>query len=214
MTGEEFLQTFWVPWAHETDIINGEVAHLIGPSVVEFYTDPTRHYHTLQHVMDCLTAAGKLELGTHPASVLAVVFHDLIYNPLSGRNEAQSAELGAIFTRVMTGSGLMGAVVHHAITCTGHRSWAVSAVSQTVCDADLSPLAKPWEEFQQDCARIRKEYQHVSNRNYIKGRKAIVRRLLERDPLFQTETAAELWELDAKRNLRRHLDELNGGGDE
>lgn len=214
MTGEEFLQTFWFPWAHESDQINGEVARLIGPSVVEFYTDPIRHYHTLRHVMDCVEAAAKLELGPHPAAVLALVFHDAVYNPLSTRNEEQSAELGSVFTHMLTGSALTAAVVHHAILCTGHRSRAVSNLAQTVCDADLASLAKPWEEFDADCKAIRQEYKHVSTRNYIKGRKAILRRLVDRERIYQTETAYDLWETQAKANLRKHLDQLSGGGDD
>ena len=68
-------------------------------SVVARHREPHRHYHTLRHVCWVLrhvaTLAGKGLTRDLGAVVAAACFHDVIYDPTAGDNEAASAALAA-----------------------------------------------------------------------------------------------------------------------
>src|SRR5690606_12112501 len=59
------------------------------------YGESWRHYHTLDHVADCLERLDAWKsLAQRPEEVeLALWFHDAIYVPWKGSNEEKSAEL-------------------------------------------------------------------------------------------------------------------------
>jgi predicted metal-dependent HD superfamily phosphohydrolase len=54
-------------------------------------------------------------------------------------------------------------------------------------------------------ATVREDYAHIGDADFAAGRAAVVRRLLELDPLFHTERARELWLDAARRNLQGEL---------
>jgi len=57
------------------------------------YAEPQRHYHSLQHLGECLTHFQAVRhLAAHPGEVaLALWFHDAVYDPKGKDNEALSA---------------------------------------------------------------------------------------------------------------------------
>ena len=55
------------------------------------YTEPHRRYHDLRHIADMLCKGEALKLSDE--QVMAVWFHDAIYDPTSKTNEADSAVL-------------------------------------------------------------------------------------------------------------------------
>src|SRR5690606_31119292 len=59
------------------------------------YAETHRHYHTTQHLMECLATFAELAgLADSPHAVeLAIWFHDAIYLPMRSDNEERSAEL-------------------------------------------------------------------------------------------------------------------------
>ncbi len=58
------------------------------------YSEPHRHYHTLQHLEECLSLFASLrDLAAHPAELeIALWFHDAIYDVKRDDNEALCAE--------------------------------------------------------------------------------------------------------------------------
>ena len=61
------------------------------------HAGPGRHYHTLQHLSECLTLFAEVApLAHHPGEVaIALWFHDAIYVPRAPDNEARSAAWAA-----------------------------------------------------------------------------------------------------------------------
>lgn len=78
---------------------DSDLSHRIWQAVQESYGAPTRHYHNLQHLHEMLgwleraAAAGALPSPQPPAVVLAVFFHDIVYDAQRHDNEEASALL-------------------------------------------------------------------------------------------------------------------------
>ena len=78
-----------------------------------------------------------------------------------------------------------------------------------LCDADLSVLGSEPGQYARYVAAVRKDFAHVGDADFAAGRAAVVRHLLDLDPLFNTDRARELWLEAARRNL---ADELETSG--
>ena len=74
-----------------------------------------------------------------------------------------------------------------------------------LCDADLSVLGGEPEPYARYVAAVREDYAHIGDADFAAGRAAVVRHLLELDPLFHSQRARELWLDAAHRNLRGEL---------
>src|SRR6478735_9180828 len=68
-------------------------AYPVFDRLVAAYSEPHRHYHTLEHLAEVFRVVGRL--GGGPAVELAVWFHDAVYDPRSADNEGLSADLVA-----------------------------------------------------------------------------------------------------------------------
>ncbi|MNY78383.1 hypothetical protein D3C86_2186040 [compost metagenome] len=54
-------------------------------------------------------------------------------------------------------------------------------------------------------ADVRQDYAHIGDADFAAGRAAVVRQLLDLDPLFRTQRAKQLWLEAAHRNLLGEL---------
>ena len=72
-------------------------------------------------------------------------------------------------------------------------------------DADLSVLGGHPEAYARYRAAVREDFAHIGDADFSAGRAAVVRRLLQLDPLFHTERGRGLWLAAARRNLLGEL---------
>jgi len=168
------------------------------------YQEPQRHYHTLEHVAAMLHQGRQFPLDEE--QVMAVWFHDAVYDPASDQNEQKSARLASKW--LAKGGWEVDAIerVGRMILDTrGHLPSSLQA--EPVLDLDLMSLAVTWPAFQTNTAAIRAEYCHVADDDFAAGRRKFFAKLLERDRLFFTPWGATL-EAPARANLRRAISEL------
>ena len=59
---------------------------------IERYNEPHRYWHNLDHIKNMINCAKSRNILSDDL-FLAIVFHDIIYNPKVNNNEEQSAEL-------------------------------------------------------------------------------------------------------------------------
>ncbi|MDQ0632228.1 putative metal-dependent HD superfamily phosphohydrolase [Arthrobacter pascens] len=167
-----------------------------------------RQYHGCTHLLAVLEA---LDLLTEPAEpprtvLLAAWFHDAVYRGVAGQDEEESARLAE---DRLAGTGLPDAEIEEVARLvrltSDHRPDPGDDDGALLCDADLSVLGGDPEPYARYVAAVRKDYAHIGDADFAAGRAAVVRHLLELDPLFHSQRARELWLDAARRNLQGEL---------
>ena len=175
------------------------------------YSQSHRHYHTRVHVEQVLQSID--ELSPQPsdrlALTLAVWFHDAIYAPGRTDNEERSAHLAVETLEVIGVSPDVRREVARLITLTAtHLPDAGDVPGAVLCDADLSILASPSEQYAKYARWIRAEYELIPDDNFRRGRAAILRRFLERPTVFHTDIGRSRWESAARSNIQNEIAKL------
>jgi len=167
-----------------------------------------RRYHGRTHLLAVLEALDLLcAPATPPRTVqLAAWFHDAVYRGAAGQDEEDSARLAE---ERLAHAGLPGADIEEVARLvrltSDHRPEPGDDDGALLCDADLSVLGGEPEPYARYVAAVREDYAHIGDADFAAGRAAVVRRLLDLDPLFHSERARELWLDAARRNLQGEL---------
>ena len=77
-----------------------------------------------------------------------------------------------------------------------------------LCDADLAVLARDPAGYADYVAAVRREYAHVPDELFRRGRAMILRGLLAQNVLFRTPLAHSRWEATARANVTAELRDL------
>jgi predicted metal-dependent HD superfamily phosphohydrolase len=174
------------------------------------YREPLRAYHTLDHIAALLALFD--EHGTcarEPDAVrLAILYHDIVYNPRRHDNEAASA---AVAVRDLTALGAPPALIARVaalVLATQHGAAPPDRTDTDLClllDLDLSVLAAAPAIYDAYAAAIRREYAHVPGLLYRPGRRKVLQRFVDTVPLYLTPHLADRWDAAARQNLRREI---------
>jgi len=179
------------------------------------WAEPHRAYHTPAHLAHVLAVVGELRAAGEPVSdpaavVLAAWYHDAVYDPRAGDNEARSADLAR---RHLAGLGAdadrIARVADLVLTTRDHR--ATDADAAVLVDADLAILAVPPADYAAYVAAVRTEYGFVPEAAWRTGRAAVVAGFLARPRLFATATQHARADAAARANLASELDALRAG---
>lgn len=185
-------------------------------AVVARYAEPHRAYHTLAHVLECLSwLAASRELAERPFEVeLALLYHDVVYDPGRVDNEARSAD---VFRDDARACGLPEAAASRIaalIESTAHQGGAPRDLRDAdvalVHDIDLSILGASPHLFARYEAQIREEYRHVEEALFRAGRETVLRSFLETTSIYATPFFGQRLEAQARTNLGRSLAALRG----
>ncbi|CAD8207526.1 unnamed protein product [Paramecium octaurelia] len=147
--------------------------------LVDYYSQPQRHYHTLRHIYDMLR---QLKGAKNIRNVkLATFFHDAIYYPKIHDNEEKSCLL---FQQFAKECNIDSEVVSIFILQTKSHQTDVPFLPEDdltdlmiFLDADMSILeSDAYPVYAQD---IRKEYSHFPDKEYKTGRIAVLQKFLQ-----------------------------------
>ena len=174
------------------------------------YSEPHRHYHTLDHIAACL---GWLDHYRHLAAdplclELALWAHDVIYDPRASDNEARSADWFAQQFADSTLTDQQRARVHELILATIHPHPPTDPDMALLQDIDLSILGADAELYDRYEGWIRQEYEFVPEAAFRKGRSAVLESFLDQGVIYHTAELREKLELPARENLCRALKNL------
>lgn len=181
--------------------------------LVRRYSEPHRHYHTPEHIGHCLR---QLDLAAQlmddaSAVEMGLWFHDVIYDPEASDNEQKSAELFASLADDDLPADFRQSV-HDLIMATIHPEEPKSVDEQFMVDIDLSSFGLPWGTFQRHSEAVRKEYAHLSDQRFYPNQIGFLRSLIARPTFFFTDFFRARYEVTARENIGRHIEELRARG--
>jgi predicted metal-dependent HD superfamily phosphohydrolase len=180
--------------------------------VIACWSEPHRHYHTLQHLGECMTQFGEVRaMAEHAGEVaLGLWFHDAFYEPRRDDNELRSADWASSCIAKAGAGAEVAQRVHSLIMQTRHKIPPEDADAQLLVDIDLSILGAPTQRFDESDLQVRAEYSHVADAAYREGRRAILQSFLARPRLYSTDYFHSRLEERARVNLQRALARLDG----
>jgi predicted metal-dependent HD superfamily phosphohydrolase len=171
------------------------------------YSEPHRHYHTLQHIAECLREFDQAKhLAGDPTAVeLAIWFHDAIYDPRAPDNEEKSAEAAKeCLEQLGTSAGSIDRVGQLVLSTKDHDP-ARDADAPVMVDVDLSILGRPEPRFWEYEAQIRQEYAWVPEEVFATKRAEVLERFLSRTRIYITDWFFSRYERQARTNLQASI---------
>lgn len=178
--------------------------------LVRSYSDATRHYHTTQHLAECLELFDQVRShAEHPAEVeVALWCHDAIYVPTQDDNEQCSAVLARDLSRLIGLTSESERRIEGLVMATQPGGLSTpTADEQLLMDIDLSILAASPARFSEYEAQVRMEYAHVPEAVFRRERARILNYLLIRPAIYGSAPLRHL-ESAARANLQHSIDAL------
>jgi predicted metal-dependent HD superfamily phosphohydrolase len=178
-------------------------SHDLMAQILERYSESHRHYHTLQHLKECLVLAEKFsDLSENPFIVeISLWFHDAIYDVKLHDNEERSA---AFAETELKKRGIAPEIIRRVsqlILITRHSAQPETLDEEILSDIDLAILGANESRFLQYEQQVRREYDWVPENVYRVKRKEILEGFLNRDYIYNTPRFGNCYEDKARGNL-------------
>lgn len=199
------LKLYWQRCARQFSLNRCQTQQLYA-RLLAAYSEPQRHYHGMQHILECLSHFDQIRAQLQqPALVeLALWFHDAVYDPKAHDNEQQSAILcQQLCADFLTVEQLE--TVSRWILATRQHHPGNEPDLNALLDIDLAILAAPPARFAEYQQQIRQEYAWVEQRLYQHKRRAVLAQFYQMQPLYQTRYFQQHHEAQAKHNLAQAL---------
>jgi predicted metal-dependent HD superfamily phosphohydrolase len=179
----------------------------------EAYRSPGRHYHTWDHVLDCVEKLRSMPVQSARPVFLALLFHDAVYVPGRKENEALSADLADDILRDHTSiTKAERAQVREIVLATRNHAPEPGASQdlRTALDIDMSILGADRESYDAYVAGVKAEYVPAvaTEEQFKAGRAAFLSKLLTKRAMFTTDEGKMRWQASARANVALELAEL------
>lgn len=180
-------------------------------TIIGYYSLEDKYYHNLKHIQNLLKYLNDFELDFNDKLMLelSIWFHDIIYDPKSINNEFYSA---IYFDDFIRNSGnfdayhIINDIIYNIILSTKHDNSAKTRLEKIMCDIDLRELAEDW--YIDNSYKIKKEYSHLSNEEWKRGRIDFINKFLNKDRIYLTDEYYNLYETKARLNLTKEKEYL------
>lgn len=199
---------------------DGAISAALG-DILARHSEPQRHHHTIEHVAEVtqtIRALGDPRLPvadtalapeSYSAACLAGWLHDVVYDPTSATNEADSAEYASrCLATLGIDEWITGETARLILATATHEVTSQDGAGMVLMDADLAILAARRKRYDRYASAIRAEYPHLDDATYAAGRATILRGFLDRGSLYYCEQMVTRCDEAARQNLRRELDSL------
>jgi predicted metal-dependent HD superfamily phosphohydrolase len=212
-SAESAIRDCWEALAGRKGGANATIDSLLGR-----HREPHRRYHTATHVMWVLRHVDEIiddpRTPTVDADVVraAALFHDIVYDPRSTTNEADSSVLAVEAVCSLGWTDARTEAVRILIQATaGHKPPAgpLHDAATVLLDADLAVLGAAPADYLTYVEGVRAEYSFVDDAGWRSGRGTVLQTLLDHDPLFATAHMHAAREAAARANLTAELTSLS-----
>ena len=215
-----YIENLKARWRTHVQMLGNFSADLVGrtfDNLCTSYSEPHRRYHTLAHLtslFDCLERHGE-EIGDPPRVAFATWYHDVVYDPRRGDNEAKSAERAMKELDALGAGGeLRSHVVQLILATKNHMAGGRDYDDDIFLDADFAILGAPDAQYRQYVADVRAEYAHVDDAAWLAGRGAFLKKIAAAPRIFRTGIFEGEYAPQARANIAWELSALEalGGG--
>lgn len=186
--------------------IQSEAARCIASSVFHRMANPLLTYHNPLHILSMFDFAARIGVNIRPQEKLALLFHDVIYDPFAppGQNENQSAGI-AIATMTGFRKVDLGFLASAILATAEHGSMEIEKRFHLILDLDLCAFAWDKKNFTAQSAAVAGEFlPTLGKKKWTVGRDKFLRSLLEKGPIFRT-PAFKRFEATAQASIRNGL---------
>jgi len=184
---------------------------ILWSEVEKNYSQTDRHHHTLTHleslVSELLPLKDRFE--NWCTIVFAIVYHDIIYRSWKKNNEEKSADLAVVRLREISYPEAEISRCKELILATKQHQ-PLDEITNLFTDADLSILGCDAATYEAYFNQIRREYSIYPDLIYNLGRKKVLHHFLEMARIFKTDHFYDKYENQARVNLQKELNLLNG----
>ena len=182
-----------------------------GRDLIARWSEKSRHFHSLRHLIDVLARVDELAEETHEPDLvrLAAWYHGAVFDAEEraayARRGGEDERASAILAREqLTALGLpakrVDRVVDLVTALQRHSTDAEDFDCAVLCDADLAVLAAEPQRYRAYLEDVRAEYAHLPIEEFVRARLAILRRLAARRKLYVSPLGAA-WEEQARENI-------------
>jgi predicted metal-dependent HD superfamily phosphohydrolase len=198
------LRQQWMGLLHRWAVDATAAAYAL-EDVRQHYAEPTRFYHTLDHIADMLETIESIGSQAHALNAvkLATWLHDVIYDSRASDNEERSADFAAQMCQKL------GIAAGHAVASlimkTKTHDAAYDMDAKVLLDADLAVLGSSPPIYRKYADNIRLEYAWVPQSEYQTGRRQILSKFLTRPRIYYYLTHLEE---PARRNIAAEIRQL------
>jgi predicted metal-dependent HD superfamily phosphohydrolase len=186
--------------------------------IKKLYNEPFRHYHNFTHIAYCFGLLDDIErlnleiikIDSIDNLELALIMHDIIYNPLSQQNEEMSANMADWLIKKIYGEidwaidDIKPLIMSTRISAEAKTNDQM--IMQDIDNGILGAEPKIYDEYER---KIWKEYAWVRPELFKAGRKEFLEGILKKEHIFNTNYFRTKYEIQARDNIRRSLERLN-----
>lgn len=192
----------WTQWSR----IAGEsaVSREVWTDLVARWSEPQRTYHDLSHLMFMLRFMD--DYGpVDDATAYAAWLHDAVYDPTSQTNEADSAALAEPILTALDRGELTDRVRELVLLTATHEAPDDDPQAALLLDADLAILGQDPQIYLRYVEAVRREYAHVSDEDFLRGRSEILRGFANRERIYLLDVVHGVLDEPARRNIAAEL---------
>lgn len=150
-------------------------------NLTKYYLEPHRYYHNLNHIVSMFNFANENQIELTNEQILAIWFHDVIYDPTRSDNEEQSAKYFQQWCLTQKVCNFEPKIIKQIILDT-KQEIPTTEESALVIDLDLHQLGI--SKFFSNTVLIRKEFSHLSDKEFDEGRNTWIYSMLNRETIF------------------------------
>ncbi|WP_431132740.1 HD domain-containing protein [Psychroserpens mesophilus] len=176
------------------------------------YNSKSRYYHNVSHLYNMLIQIEDVKslITDLDLCKFAIWYHDIIYKSTKKNNEEKSAEFAKKRLKAFNFDEKQLKTVEKLIKSTKKHELIITKNNDNayILDLDLSILGSNWETYKKYLNNIRKEYAIYPDFMYKPGRQKVIAHFLQRDTLYFSEYFRNLYEKQARENLKKEIELL------
>lgn len=180
-------------------------------SILNAYQQPQRAYHNQKHIEYMLELWNMLKTNLEEPEIvfLAIIYHDLVYDPKAKDNEKQSALMATAFLeKINYPKSKIKKVASFIMATQTHQLTENNEDLKCFLDFDLAILGTSPKNYLAYSKQIRKEYGFYEASAYKHGRSQVLNSFLQKKEIYKTVYFKNNFEQNARKNLQNELETL------